>query len=66
MSGEAQAAPSPALQRTTLSSEAARHLARLSWANTTPEERSKRTLPARIAAAQRVLAQLEAQAGGAS
>jgi hypothetical protein len=66
MSGEAQTASSPAPQKTNLSSEAARHLARLSWANKTREERSKRTLPARIAAAQRALAQLDAQTRGAS
>jgi hypothetical protein len=66
MSGEARVASSPTPQRSTLTSEAARHLARLSWANTTPEERSQRTLPARIAAARRALAQLDAQAGGAS
>jgi hypothetical protein len=66
MSDEAKTAPSPAPQRSSLSSEAARHLARLSWANTTPEQRSQRTLPARRAAAQRALAQLDTEAGGAS
>jgi hypothetical protein len=66
MSDEAQTASSPAPQRSNLSSEAARHLARLSWAGTTPQERSQRTLPARLAAAQRALAQLDAQTRGAS
>jgi hypothetical protein len=66
MSGEAQTASSPAPQKSTLSTEAARHLAQLSWANTTPQERSQRTLPARLASARRALAQLDAQTGGAS
>jgi hypothetical protein len=66
MSGEARVASSPTPHRSILSSEAARHLARLSWANTTPQERSQRTLPARLAAAQRALGQLDAQTRGAS
>jgi hypothetical protein len=66
MSREAASAPSPAPRTSTLSSERARELARKSWAGTTPAQRHRRTLPARLAAAKQALAQLDAQARGAS
>jgi hypothetical protein len=70
MSCEATAASSSTPRQSPLSSERARMLARLSWVNLTPSERRARTLPARIAAAQQLLAHLDVQTppsdGGAS
>ena len=62
MSREAKdAASSPTRRKSTLSSERARYIVGLSWAHLTPEQRRKRMLPARLAAARRLLAQLDDQ-----
>jgi hypothetical protein len=61
MSREATTASSSTPHQAPLSSERARMLARLSCVNLTPSERRARTLPARLAAAQQLLAQLDDQ-----
>jgi hypothetical protein len=62
MSREAEeAASSPTSRKTTITSERARWLVNKSWAGLTPEQRRKRMLPARLAAARRLLAQLDDQ-----
>ena len=62
MSREAEeVVPSPAPRKSTISSERARWLVNKSWAGLTPEHRRQRMLPARLAAARRLLAQLDDQ-----